>query len=107
MPKKSFKDINPAMDFISVQEAHGTQEARKVQDAPRRPLSASSQGKKGQKLPRINMAFATSNLEYLRLISRIEGISITEYINRLIQADRDKRQGILEEAKKLLRTKEG
>ena len=96
--KKSFRDINPALQFISntqeVQDVHDTQEVQQVQR---------TQGKKGQKLPRINMAFQTSNLEYLQLISRIEGKSITEYVNNLVEQDRQKNSERMEAAKQILK----
>lgn len=96
--KKSFRDINPALQFISntqdVQELHDTQEVQEVQR---------TQGKKGQKLPRINMAFQTVNLEYLQLISRIEGKSITEYVNNLVEQDRQKNSERMEAAKQILK----
>lgn len=96
--KKSFRDINPALQFISntqeVQEVHDTQEIQQVQR---------TQGKKGQKLPRINMAFQTSNLEYLQIISRIEGKSITEYVNNLVEQDRQKNSERIEAAKQILK----
>lgn len=96
--KKSFRDINPALQFISntqdVQEVHDTQEVQQVQR---------TQGKKGQKLPRINMAFQTANLEYLQLISRIEGKSITEYVNTLVEQDRQKNSERMEAAKQILK----
>jgi len=49
------------------------------------------------------MAFATTNLEYLQIISRIEGVSVTEYVNRLIEADKEARKDIVEKAKKILK----
>ena len=100
MAKKSFKDNNPALAFISTQEAEIEQQE---QEAQRTPIAHTTQGKKGQKLPRVNMAFATNNLEYLQLISRIEGVSMTEYVNRLIEADKEARKEIIEEAKKILK----
>ena len=87
--KKSFRDINPALQFIS-----NTQEVQQVQH---------TQGKKGQKLPRINMAFQTSNLEYLQIISRIEGKSITEYVNNLVEQDRQRNAARLEEARSIFK----
>jgi DNA-directed RNA polymerase subunit F len=93
--KKSFRDINPALQFISnTQEVQEVQEVQQVQR---------TQGKKGQKLPRINMAFQTANLEYLQLISRIEGKSITEYVNNLVEQDRQKNSERMEAAKQILK----
>ena len=98
--KKSFRDINPALQFIStqeVQEVHDTHSTQEVQEVQR------TQGKKGQKLPRINMAFQTSNLEYLQIISRIEGKSITAYVNNLVEQDRQKNSERMEAAKQILK----
>jgi len=106
MTKKSFKDNNPALAFINVPEAQETQQGRDTQEAqqtPRTPIAHTTQGKKGRKLPRINMAFATTNLEYLQIISRIEGVSVTEYVNRLIEADKEARKDIVEKAEKILK----
>jgi enhancing lycopene biosynthesis protein 2 len=96
MSKKSFKDINPALQFITqeVQEVQDTQEVQEVQR---------TQGRKGQKLPRINMAFQLDNLEYLQIISRIEGKSITDYVNKLVESDRINKAEIIETAKTLLK----
>lgn len=47
-----------------------------------------TQGRKGQKLPRINMGFTPENHEYITRVSRQNGQSITEYVNRLIEKDR-------------------
>lgn len=98
MSKKNFKDDNPAMAFISgergtprTQEVHGTQEVRPTQ------------GRKGMKQARINMAFTQDNLEYLRIMSRIEGVSMTDYVNRLLETDRQERSAILAKAKRVLK----
>ncbi|OHW61241.1 hypothetical protein EUAN_23980 [Andreesenia angusta] len=109
MSKKSFKDDNPALAFISVdsdsnaqevqevqhvQDAHDTQEVQEVHP---------TQGKKGKKLPRINMAFSPENLEYLQLMSRLEGISITQYVNNLVAKDCTKKSDIVDKAKEILK----
>ena len=60
-----------------------------------------TQGRKGEKLPRINMAFSPQNLEYLRVMAGIRGISITKYVNALIERDREQNGETFEAAKKL------
>lgn len=96
MTKKNFKGINPAMQFITQpeQDAQETQDEQKTQP---------TQGRKGQKLQRINMAFQPDNLDYLQTISRIEGVSMTDYVNRLLQRDRITRADIVEKAKAILK----
>lgn len=122
MSKKSFKNNNPALAFITQptqeeqlegQLIYGdkgeTQEQQVKQDTQEAPREQGTykkhptQGRKGQKLPRINMAFSNDNLEYLQIISRIEGVSITQYVNNLIEADRGVRADDIERAKGILK----
>jgi hypothetical protein len=56
-----------------------------------------TQGRKGQKLPRINMAFAPDNLAYLQAIAGFERMSATQYVNNLIREDQKKRQPLYEQ----------
>ena len=106
MSKKNFKNNNPALAFISnpeQREAQGednTQEEQ-LEKAPQKKHP--TQGRKGQKLPRINMAFIHENLEYLQIMARIEGVSMTQYVNILIEADREKRADVIERAKGILK----
>ena len=109
MVKKSFKMDNPALAFISgptvqvEQEEQHTQEVHDVQHVQDVPMVQGTQGRKGQKHPRINMAFPADNLEFLQLVSRIDGVSITEYVNRLIAADKAARAQEIERAKGFLK----
>lgn len=50
-----------------------------------------TQGKKGQKLKRINMAFSDENHTYITLESRKEGLSATAFVNKIIDEYRKKR----------------
>ena len=104
MSKKNFKNINPAMAFISdTQEVQNEQQEQSGQQELDAHATQSTQGRKGQKSPRINMAFSLENLEYLQLISRIEGKSITEYVNTLIRTASSIRAGEIEQAKSVLK----
>lgn len=96
---KSFKNINPVNKFISTAETEEVQETQMTQEEQHTHSTQDTQitqqtqtNKKGQKLPRINMAFTNEHLEYLRVISRLEGISITQYVNDLISNDMVRRQ---------------
>ncbi len=44
-----------------------------------------------QKHPRINMAFYGNNLEYVREASYQSRLSVTEYVNKLIDEDRQRK----------------
>lgn len=111
MAKKNFKGDNPAMAFITNPDTHEIQEAQEeqitqdaynTQNVQLKQKVPSTQGRKGQKLPRINMAFSEVNLEYLQLMSRIQGVSMTAYVNNLIESDREKNTAIIERAKEIL-----
>lgn len=116
MAKKSFEE-NPALKFINTEKNKNTQEVQKeqevqepqkvseVQEVKKNQTSKDTQGRKGCKLPRINIGFYGDNLENARKISRFYGISITEYINRLIYEDVEKNNDILEQLEKLEKLK--
>ncbi|MDE7244361.1 MAG: hypothetical protein K2O18_10370 [Oscillospiraceae bacterium] len=98
---KQFKDAaataQPVYNTLigSAQDTQQEHEVYNTQDTP------STQGRKGAKLPRINMAFSPQNLEYLRIMSGIRGISITKYVNALIEQDREQNAETYEAAKRL------
>lgn len=50
--------------------------------------SKDTQGKQGKKAERMNMAFSVSNYEFLRVMAGWEEITITTYVNRLVEAER-------------------
>jgi predicted DNA binding CopG/RHH family protein len=105
MSKKNFKNNNPALAFISNPEqredkAEDNTQEEQLEKAPQKKHPT---GRKGQKLPRINMAFSHENLEYLQIMARIEGVSMTQYVNTLIEADRKKRADVIEKAKGILK----
>ncbi len=58
-------------------------------------------GKKGAKLPRINMAFTPSNHEYIRTLAQVKGTTMTEVINEIVTADRIKNAELYEQIKKI------
>lgn len=50
----------------------------------------STQGRKGAKQQRINMAFSPENMDYMRVMAGLKGVSITRFVNDLIARDREK-----------------
>ena len=123
MAKMKSNDIASAIESTpTAQEVHDTPNASITQDesdtsdklsdiTPIRKSKNKSnikdtsvtKNEKNQKLPRINMAFTLDNLEYLHIISRIEGVSMTEYVNLLIAKDKSQRTEEIEKAKSLLK----
>ena len=76
-------------------EAHEAYEAE--------PYSAmSTQGKKGKKAQRMTMAFSEENIAYIRTMGKLESGGATAYVNRLIEADRQKNADVYRQMKALL-----
>ena len=110
MAKKDFKNLNAVSKFISTQiddestqEIHDRHEKHEEQHMQNNNDAFDAHGKKGRKkLPRINMAFYGENYEYLNYISRLSGKNITEYVNSLVDKDREINQDKIDRAKALL-----
>ena len=103
MPK-GFKDAaahaKPVYGTVigSTQEVQQEQEVQRPEAAPE---AVQTQGRKGAKLPRINMAFTPQNLEYLRIMAGLRGQSVTRYVNVLIEQDMELNRAAYEAAKRL------
>ncbi len=74
------------------------QEEQKKQEA----LEAlKTQGKKGMKAGRINMAFTPSNMDFIRVMAAIQGMSMTQYVNAIIAQERERNGTAYEAAKQI------
>ncbi len=78
------QEVTPAKNINHSNIAQEVQEVKKE--------LGTTQGKKGQKLKRINMAFSDSNHEYITRTSRQLGISSTAFVNQII--DEYKKRGL-------------
>lgn len=92
-----------ANDAQEVQHTHDAQEAqqpRRAQEASEAELKAvieqmqqsieaqearRTQGRKGLKMPRMNMSFTPSNMDYLRVMAGISGMTVTRFMNSIIE----------------------
>ena len=74
-----------------VQEVQGDKVVQRVQieKVNARPYG-STQGKKGEKAKRINMAFSDDNHDYITKESRRQGMSATAFVNRIIDEYRSR-----------------
>lgn len=102
---KDFKGITAGKVKSTIAEA--TQEASEVQEAqeapkknkPRKTYTAQeaqefsnslqTQGRKGVKLPRINLAFTPEVYDYVKTMSKAAGMTYTEFINHILQAHKE------------------
>lgn len=110
MAKKDFKNLNAVSKFISTQidedstnDTYDRHEKHEEQHMQNNNDALDAHAKKGRrKLPRINMAFYGENYEYLNYISRLSGKNITEYVNSLVDKDREINQDKIDRAKEIL-----
>ena len=109
MPKKSFKD-NPAMTFINTPKTNTQEEVQEVThehtqqdiyedvqenthevESVERRLCIRTQGRKGHKKPRINLAFDSEIfLNEIRKRADLNGMSITQLVNEAVAYYLDK-----------------
>lgn len=90
MAKKDFSAASTGRVYQQISDATAepeTQEAQRYTDAEAQEakLQMKTQGKKGLKAARINMAFAPDTYDYIRIMAQAKGISITEFVNQLIR----------------------
>lgn len=79
--KKATQTMTSAIDALMPEVEQKTQQTQDALEA------LQTQGRKGMKLPRINLAFTPSNLDYIRVMAGIRGESMTKFVNRVLEAD--------------------
>lgn len=90
------KDFSKVAEHISqaTQEAPATQEAQKknktrktytAQEAAEFSNNLQTAGRKGVKLPRVNLAFAPDIYDYVKTMSKASGMTYTEFLDRILR----------------------
>ena len=54
----------------------------------RRESEGKTQGRKGCRMPRINMCFSSENREYIELMSKCSGMSMGQFVNECVRFHR-------------------
>lgn len=96
MARKSFDDVKTSRLDEVIEEA--TQEAPEALTDQERLQAMKTQGHKGLKLPRINMAFTPDNYNYLKVMSRARGETLTEFCNFVLSQSLNVNRDLYEEA---------
>lgn len=102
---KDFKEMNTSRVSGTIAQAtsrRGQQAKATPEEAEARAEALRTQGRKGCKAARINMAFTPSNYEFLRIMASVTGKSITEFANLAIEEYRKEHGEIYEQAKAIL-----
>ena len=88
-------DVQTEQETQEVNATHEEQDIHEVQvgNVGIKRALGSTQGRKGEKLKRINLAFDDVNYEYVRIESRRRGKNITEFVNAIIEDYRTSEKG--------------
>lgn len=100
--KKDFTGINTSKVYQNIETAtsrKGQQGSASPGEAAERAEALKTQGRKGCKATRINMAFTPDNHEFIKIMSKITGQTMTEFANFCIERYRSEHPEIYEQAK--------
>lgn len=100
--KKDFTGINTGRVFGTIETAtaeKGQQGTASLQEQQERAEKLQTQGRKGCKLPRVNMAFTPENHEFIKIMASVTGQSMTQFTNIVIERYRNEHPELYEQAK--------
>lgn len=102
---KDFTGINTSRVYEQIEQAtskRGQQGTASPQEAAERASALKTQGRKGCKAIRINMAFTPENHEFIKIMARISGKTMTEFANLCIERYRLEHPEIYKQAKNII-----
>lgn len=102
---KNFKDAAAQPVYSTIIGAAKEQEVQEPQEvtAEQKVIAdLRTQGQKGAKLDRINMAFTSDNMDYIRTMSKLKGQTMTQFVNVIIAEEREKNGAAFDAAKAIL-----
>ncbi len=79
----------------------GQQSPLTPEEKAEREAAGRTQGRKGCKADRINMAFTTENYRFIRVMSKIAGMTMTGFVNRVVQEYCTEHAEVYEQANRL------
>lgn len=80
----------------------GQQQTVTPDEKAEREAIGRTQGRKGCKATRINMAFWSDNHDFIKVMARASGKTMTEYTNMVVQKYREEHPEIYDRAKALI-----
>lgn len=85
------KQINISTERVYSQIEQATQTGRKPrktytdEEKAQFQLSGKTSGKKGVKLPRLNLGITSDVQDYVKVMARVSGLNMTEFINLVLR----------------------
>jgi hypothetical protein len=103
--KKDFAGMNTGRVYGAIEQAtsrKGQQGTASPQEAQERAAELRTQGHKGCKATRINMAFTPENHEFIKVMARLTGKTMTEFANLVVERYRNEHPELYEQAKAII-----
>lgn len=100
-----FESVNTGKVYEDLQRAQkttGKHIEAGAEEKAERAASMRTQGKKGCKAVRINMAFTPDNHDFIKTMARVTGKNMTEFTNIVIERYRTEHPELYEDAKRML-----
>lgn len=82
-----------------VQQAHTARKTYNEQEQQAMREAGTTQGRKGCKAIRINMAFTPDVHEYIKVMARVRGESVTDFTNYVFRQSMEKNEAVYKQAK--------
>ena len=104
--KKDFGAINTGRVYNAIEQAtsrRGQQGTASPQEAQERAAQLKTQGRKGCKATRINMAFTPENHEYIKVMAKISGKTMTEFTNIIIERYRTEHPELYNQVQEIIK----
>ncbi len=84
------------------QSTKGRQTTASPKEKTEREAAGKTQGRKGCKAPRINIAFTSENWDFLRVMAKLKGQNMTQFCNEIITQYREEHGETYQKAKTLV-----
>lgn len=106
MAKKDFTQVNTERVYTTINDATKGTERKTYTPAETEYYEAErkTQGRKGTKLSRINMAFSPANFDYIHVMSRVTGQTATSFVNEVLDKYREEHQDIYQKAQEFIKS---
>lgn len=98
--KKDFTKVNSTIEKAT--GTRGQQSTASQEEIEERKALLRTQGRKGAKAMRINMAFTPDNYLFIKVMSKISGKSMTEFANYVVEQYRLEHPDVFEQAKAII-----
>lgn len=107
MTKKDFSSVKTGDIMATIQQGVSTQGMQTIasqEEQAQRAAELRTQGRRGCKALRINMAFTPANHQFLKVMAKASGKTMTEFCNLVIAAYQNEHPELMAQAEAFLQT---